>query len=96
MNRDIVKKDNLYQDRINMTLINAGKELKDIKEMILPPNRYNPTSGANLTPSAITTLMTPTPLTATEKLLQINLGIEAGSQVDRIILYKQVVRQVNS
>ena len=93
MNRDIVKKDNLYQDRINMTLINAGKELKDIKEMILPPNRYDPTDGSDLNPSGITTLMTPTPLTATEKLLQLNLGV--GSAVDRIILYKQVVRQVN-
>jgi hypothetical protein len=37
--------------------------------------------------------MTPTPLTATEKLLQVNITSKA--EVHRLILYKQVVRQVN-
>ena len=55
-----------------MTLINAGKSLKDINETINPPNTYDQgTGGANVN-SSITTIMTPIPLTNAEKLLQVD------------------------
>ena len=73
VNRDIEKNGNLYQDRINMTLINAGKSLKDINETINPPNKYKFNDGSATANSGITTIMTPTPLTNTEKLLQVNM-----------------------
>ena len=40
VNRDIKRGGNLYQDRINMTLINAGKELKDMNEQIWTPSQH--------------------------------------------------------
>ena len=76
-----------------MTLINAGKSLKDINETNNPPNTYNQgTGGANVN-TTITSIMTPTPLTNAEKLLQVNMTTTAN--VGRLILYKQVVRNVN-
>ena len=92
VNRDIKRGGNLYQDRINMTLINAGKELKDMNQQILPANKYKPGGGDGVN-YQIESIMTPTPLTATEKLLQVNITSKA--EVHRLILYKQVVRQVN-
>lgn len=83
--------DPLHFDRLKSTLVNAGYNLNNLQRKNYKTNEYD-SAGAAQPDTSIETIMSPLPLTQNEKQFQLNLV--AAAAVDRLILYKQVVRAI--
>jgi len=79
----------LYNDRLNMLMMNSGYAVKSLKGTI-----YNNENVINsqMNTDKVTVLGNPCPLTQNEKLLQVNLGCSTG--ISKINLYKQVLKSI--
>lgn len=80
----------LYNDRLNMLLLNSGYAVKNIRGTIYDCNNITDTILKN--GEQVVVLGNPTPITNNEKLLQVNVTGTTG--VTQLNLYKQVLRTV--
>lgn len=88
-NRDINLFSPLYIDRLIVTMLNSGLTLKSTRFV---ENRTTDGSNGNGTPLSL--LATPTPMTQNPKQLQVNLSGTGALAMDRLILFKQVMREI--
>lgn len=106
MNRNVKPYDPLYYDRLNMTFMNMGYKLRNVHEWAsriwLDPqlnpetqrDTYNVT--ANQKNGALRSLIisNPVPATKQEKQLQVNIDCKANYGIEKLCLFKQVMRSV--
>ena len=77
----------LYNDRLNMLMLNSGYAVKDIRGILYNNDKLE--NKAQSTTRA-TVLGNPVPITQREKLLQINIDSTTG--IEQMNVYKQVLR----
>jgi len=93
-NRIVKTKSPLYYDRLNMSMMNIGKELKSLTEM-----NYNilntTTAGAyGADGNRLVMFANPLPITISTKLLQLNVNCSAATGLNKINLYKSSQYQI--
>ena len=81
----------MYLDRLNMTLLNDGKNLKSL---VLSTPSGNQVSVRNIwnTNKSVGLITQPVPITQNRKV--VNLKVESGSGVNKFMLYKQVAKTI--
>jgi hypothetical protein len=90
-NRDITLNSGLYLDRLNMTMLNDGKNLKSLV-LSAPSGTEVSVSGIWTTNKCVGLLFQPVPMTQNRKV--VNLKVESGSGVNKFMLYKQVAKTI--
>lgn len=90
-NRNVEFQDALYMDRLNMTLMNAGKQLKNLRQ-------YNPFTKAGASGpengETLKIIANPMPLTAQQKQVQLTFQSSAGVNIPSIVLFKQLYKSI--
>jgi len=87
-NRIVKAKSPLYYDRLNMSLMNIGKKLKSLTEMNYNIVNHTTAEAYALPPNRLVMFANPLPITASTKLLQLNVNCSGGTGLNKIILYK--------
>ena len=77
----------LYNDRLNMLMLNSGYAVKDIRGVLYSNYELENNDQSDV---RATVLGNPVPITQREKLLQIN--IDSTSGIEQMNVYKQVLR----
>jgi hypothetical protein len=88
--REVSVYSGLYNDRLNMTLVNMGKRARDLSQVGL---NVTQTNAATKFDAGLLLIGNPLPMTANEKLLQVNLNSTAGGTT-KLALFKEIPRTV--
>ena len=95
-NRDISvasPRDPLYYDRLGMSLLNAGYPFSNAYEQNLNCNANPTDGGATISDYKLTLVSNPLPITAGDKLLQVNLTLNGGG-LEQLVLFKQNIKTI--
>jgi len=90
-NRDVDLDSPLYLDRLNMTMLNDGKNVKSLV-LSTPSGTKKTVSDIWTTNKSVGLLLQPVPITQNRKV--VNLKVESGSGVNKFMLYKQVAKTI--
>lgn len=91
--RDVEKNSPLYYDRLSMTFANMGMRLKNLHQEVRD-NRKNLTNFDDFYGTfPLVSIATPCNATNNNKLLQFNIDA-TGDGVNKLVLFKNVIRQV--
>ena len=93
-NRTVQKNSPLYYDRLNMSLMNIGKQLKSLTEMGYNIVNTTTAEGYALDIYSLVVFANPLPITNSTKLLQLNVNCSAADGVNKINLYKSSQYQI--
>lgn len=85
--------DPLHYDRVNMTLLNCGLEMRCFQQRNYNQDQKTLPNQTDGTGNNLLLLGNPVPMTQREKNLQVNLTL-TGAGLQRMNLYKQVMRTV--
>jgi len=88
--REVTVYDALYNDRLNMTLVNMGKSPKDLSQQGLNVEQTLATTKFD---TGLVLIGNPLPMTPNEKLLQVNLNNSANGTT-KLVLFKEIPRTV--
>jgi hypothetical protein len=97
MNRNVTitePRDPLYYDCISRTLLNSGYPTSNLNEQNLNCDGDPTDGGITQADYKLTMISNPVPLTPSNKLLQVNLT-STGTGLKELVLYKQVMREIN-
>jgi hypothetical protein len=95
-NRDISvasPRDPLYYDRLGMSLLNAGYPFSNAYEQNLNCNANPTDGGVTISDYKLTLVSNPLPITAGDKLLQVNLTLNGGG-LEQLVLFKQNIKTI--
>lgn len=88
--REVSVYDALYNDRLNMTLVNMGKRPRDLSQQGLNVEQTLATTKFD---TGLVLIGNPLPMTPNEKLLQVNLNNTANGTT-KLVLFKEIPRTV--
>lgn len=92
------RRDNVYYDLLNKTMLNSGLSLKSLNEMVLDERRDRYVSqiilGSNTENKKIVSIMAPLPQTMREKQVQFNMRTSLNNGINKFNIYKQVIKQI--
>ena len=83
-----------YYELLNRLFLNASLPLKNMSCVALARNENNLVSRFSQAELQILLLGCPTPLTAVQKQIQLNINAANGQQIKNLVLFKQVVKSL--
>lgn len=90
-NRDVLKGSSLDLDRISMTMLNGGRKLKSLLQVIPDDNSQSEVSTFSLPEAKM--ICNPVPITAQRKLIDYSIDA-SGEGVRKIVLFKEVSKTI--
>lgn len=83
-----------YYEMLNKTFMNGSIPLKNMSSVALSRNEMNLVDYFDRPELQILIIATPTPLTATQKQVQLNINAKDGELIQNLVLFKQCMKTI--